>query len=51
MRAVRELLLGTKRPVFGLCYRMLSQRQDAEDMAQETFVSRDSQFASVGSDS
>ncbi|MCA9270000.1 MAG: sigma-70 family RNA polymerase sigma factor [Planctomycetales bacterium] len=24
--------------VFGLCYRMLRQRQDAEDMAQETFV-------------
>ena len=24
--------------VFGLCYRMLQHRQDAEDMAQETFV-------------
>ena len=27
-----------KGQVFGLCYRMLGQRQDAEDAAQETFV-------------
>ena len=24
--------------IYGLCYRMLSNRQDAEDMAQETFL-------------
>lgn len=27
-----------KGQVFGLCYRMLGQREDAEDIAQETFV-------------
>ncbi len=35
MLALVELYQGQ---VFGLCYRMLGQRQDAEDMAQETFV-------------
>jgi RNA polymerase sigma-70 factor, ECF subfamily len=36
--AVREFIARYEGPVFGLCYRMLAQRQDAEDMAQETFV-------------
>jgi len=36
--AIRELIARYEGPVFGLCYRMLAQRQDAEDMAQETFV-------------
>jgi RNA polymerase sigma-70 factor (ECF subfamily) len=33
-----ELVDRYKGQVFGLCYRMLGQRQDAEDMAQEAFV-------------
>lgn len=36
--AVREFIARYEGPVFGLCYRMLTHRQDAEDMAQETFV-------------
>jgi RNA polymerase sigma-70 factor (ECF subfamily) len=36
--AVIELVDEFQRPVFGLCYRMLRHHQDAEDMAQETFV-------------
>jgi len=36
--AIRELIEHYQGQVFGLCYRMLGQRQDAEDMAQETFV-------------
>lgn len=33
-----ELVDRYRGQVFGLCYRMLQQRQDAEDMAQETFI-------------
>ncbi len=36
--AIREFIARYEGPIFGLCYRMLTQRQDAEDMAQETFV-------------
>lgn len=36
--AMIELVDRYRNQVFGLCYRMLGQRQDAEDMAQETFV-------------
>ena len=37
-RAMLSLVEQFRGQVFGLCYRMLSQRQDAEDAAQETFV-------------
>ena len=33
-----ELIQRFKGPVFGLCYRMLGQREEAEDATQETFV-------------
>ena len=36
--AMLELVARFQGQVFGLCYRMLGQRQDAEDAAQETFV-------------
>jgi RNA polymerase sigma-70 factor (ECF subfamily) len=37
-QAIMELVDRHQGPVFGLCLRMLRHRQDAEDMAQETFV-------------
>jgi RNA polymerase sigma-70 factor (ECF subfamily) len=36
--AITDLVRRYQGQVFGLCYRMLSDWQDAEDMAQETFV-------------
>lgn len=36
--AKAEFVDHYKGRIFGLCWRMLGQRQDAEDMAQETFV-------------
>lgn len=36
--AMREMVDRYKGPVFGLCYRMLHHRQDAEDVAQESLI-------------
>ncbi len=36
--AFRELVDATKRPVYALGYRMLGNHDDADDVAQETFV-------------
>ncbi len=37
-RAYRELLERYQRPVFSLIYRMVRDREQAEDLSQETFV-------------
>src|SRR5437764_11855340 len=37
-RAHRELMSRYERPVFSIALRMLRQREDAEDVTQETFV-------------
>jgi RNA polymerase sigma factor (sigma-70 family) len=36
--AMRELIERFQAEVFGLCLRLLTQRQDAEDVTQETFL-------------
>ena len=36
--AISQLIERFRDRVFGICYRLLGQRQDAEDAAQETFV-------------
>src|SRR5689334_8020433 len=36
--AMLDLVQRFQGPVFGLCYRMLGRREDAEDAAQETFI-------------
>ena len=36
--AMRQLVERFQGAVFGLCYRMLSHREDAEDVAQDVFV-------------
>src|SRR2546421_12986403 len=37
-RAYRELVRRYERPIFSLIYRMVRDRELAEDLAQETFV-------------
>jgi RNA polymerase sigma-70 factor (ECF subfamily) len=37
-QAIAQLVQRFRDLVFGLCFRMLGHRQDAEDMAQESFV-------------
>ncbi len=44
--AFRELLIRYERPVFSLIYRMVRDRTQAEDLAQEAFVRA---FNAIGS--
>ena len=37
-RAMLQIVEKYKQRVFGLCYRMLGQREEAEDMSQESFL-------------
>ncbi len=38
VESLREFVRRFQSSVFGLCFRMLSQREDAEDVAQESFL-------------
>jgi DNA-directed RNA polymerase specialized sigma24 family protein len=46
--AMAELVDRFRGQVFGLCYRMLGHRQDAEDMTQEAFVRALRNLATTG---
>ena len=47
--AFRELLIRYERPIFSLIYRMVRDRELAEDLAQETFVQAFNAIASYNS--
>jgi len=47
--AFRELLIRYERPIFSLIYRMVRDRELAEDLAQETFVRAFNAIASYNS--
>jgi RNA polymerase sigma-70 factor, ECF subfamily len=47
--AFTQLVEIYQRPVFNLCYRMLGERGEAEDAAQETFLRAYTRFASYDS--
>lgn len=36
--SLREFVVRFQNPLFGLCFRMLGQRQDAEDVVQDVFL-------------